>query len=117
MRGANAEQTRATARASTAQQAANKAAPLRAPQSTRPGRVSPTPEWWNAAHAAFIRRAWGAHGRQENVYPIVLGLSLDYVKIAEATQTLQYHHGDRRQGERDPAGARSAHRSLQSFGL
>jgi hypothetical protein len=35
------------------------------------------------------RRAYGAHGAAENVYPVILGLSLDYVKIAEATQTLQ----------------------------
>ena len=34
-------------------------------------------------------RMVGAHGREENVYPSVLGLSLDYPKIAEVTQTLQ----------------------------
>jgi len=33
--------------------------------------------------------AVGAHGRAETVYPVVLGLSLDYPKIASVTQTLQ----------------------------
>jgi hypothetical protein len=33
--------------------------------------------------------AVGAHGQAERIYPVVLGLSLDYPKIAQVTQTLQ----------------------------